>query len=151
MNKLLKISAVILIVDLVLAVSSCSMFSALGKVFTRVQNGENPIDDSLTVKAVLFPVDENNESIPTTGKPTNIIEQKQVSNMNPGQSVELAFDNAILVGTKVKLYIGLRTKTTHKYYRSETVIEIQEGINLVDAMPDFEEISQAEANWWMRL
>ncbi|MBO4509249.1 MAG: hypothetical protein J5747_11515 [Spirochaetaceae bacterium] len=154
MNKCLKISSIILIVGLVIVISSCSMFGALGKVFTRVQNGENPIDDSYTVKAILFEVNDAEASEWTTSKPATIIEEKRVTDMNPNSVVDLEFENAIQEGTKVKLFIALKTKTTHHYYRGEAVFVIQEGVNVVETLTrDFVQVDQdhlSEVTWAFR-
>lgn len=148
MNKFLKIISFIIVLGLVFVVTSCSLFSGLGNVVTKVRNGENPIDDSITVKAVLFPVDDDAAATPTTRKPDNIIEEQKANEMNPDDEIPFTFENSILVGTKVKLYIGLKTKTTHKYYRSETVFVIEEGVNNIEEIGEFEEISASEARWW---
>ncbi len=154
MNKFLKISSVILIIGLVIVISSCSMFGALGKVFTRVQNGESLIDDSYTVKAILFAVNEAEAADWTTSKPATIIEEKRITDMAPNDVVDLEFENEIQEGTKVKLFIALKTKTTHHYYRGEAVFVIQEGVNTIDSLTrafvQVDEDHKTEVTWAFR-
>lgn len=152
MKKYLKISAVILFIGLVAVISGCSMFTGLGKVVTNFRTTgtiANPSEDSFTLNVYLYKVADNASNAPITSKPTTLIEEHKIQNVAFNQNYSITFDNEVQVGTKVRIFIGLKTKTSGKYYRLQSnTFVIEEGINR-PTLGSFEEVSSdSEEIFW---
>ena len=161
MKKFLKISSVILVIGLIAVVAGCSLFNGVGRVVTGVINNSATHTYPL-VKAYIFPVSEEEANNPTRTKPANIIEEKKATDVGPGQTVQFTFENSIVEGTRVKLYIGIKKRTsptqnslsaTNEYYRLETSFVIQEGVNspeitLPQNWDDVKITETSEYRWW---
>jgi len=142
MKKITKLLVIVCIIALVATVSSCSVFSALSKIFVDVQSGAGG-NTTFNVKAYLYKVNADDT--------TTEIETKKANDFTPGSSLTLAFDNEVRAGTKVKVFIGLKSKNTSllsgstRYFKTEQTFIVEEGVNR-PTFPAFEEATTGV--WW---
>ncbi len=146
MKKYAKIAVVISIIALISVVSSCSVFSALGKIFVDVQSGGATTPSSFTVKAYLYEVNEDGDTVKE-------IESQKAVDIEPNSSHSIAFENEIRVGTRVKVFLGLKSKATSsapsRYFYAEKTFVVVEGANeLGNDDLVFHEETNADNIWW---
>ena len=156
MKNSFKLVVVVFIAMIVLTLSGCDFFSAVGRsmanVAITIKNGGNINDTTskvtMDVYAFLYAVDNDGNY-----KETNYLGRiaKRRIELNDGQDVDLQFNESIRTGTKIKVVVYLKTTgldVDNKNYKGETEIHvITEGKNVPD-FKAFEETTETAFQVW---
>lgn len=145
MKKINKIAIVAFICLLVVAVSSCELFTSMGNVVVNVRNGGGIADTTSNydydVYAYLFAVDDEGNYVRT-----NSLEKVKQTRVGPGQEISFSFKKNVRTGTTVKVVIGINSRGANVANRcfvaeSEPLV-IQEGSGNTAVFGSWEETTE---------
>jgi len=152
MKKFYKIAVLTFICLFIFANTSCSFFSAIGRIFINVSNGNATGDNSFILDAYLCEagddvvLDEHGH-----GPQIDHIKAKEIA---AGEEKVISFENPVREGTIVKVFVYVKTKNAvgngasaphHYYSASSEAFAVQEGVNTPDISTWVGPVNSA---WW---
>ena len=133
MKKFYKIAILTFICLFIIANTSCSFFSAIGRNFINVSNGNASGENSFILDAYLCEAGADvGEDEHGHGPQIDHIKAKELA---AGEEKVISFENPVREGTVVKVFVYVKTKNAasdgnhHYYSASSEAFPVQEGVN----------------------
>ncbi|MCR4940356.1 MAG: hypothetical protein K5930_09670 [Treponemataceae bacterium] len=105
MKKYIKAAILVFLVAIVLSISGCALFSSFGNVVVGIANGEaGDNSPSFKISAYLYEIQDDGS--------VKELEKQTANDYTPGTQCNIVFESQIRMGKRVKVFIGLKSRTS---------------------------------------